>query len=217
MGGGRRGWDRTGFFFFSCLGISLVLTVHLSYEKPWAGGSLTLLFSISLVVVLFHNMAMEDLQLGQIYSLSSCQPRQRARNSALYSKMHRTLHFWEKNQACLRVRVHTLFSDSYRLTEQDEHPRCFKKKKKKKREFWISIAETALLHQDHHGLHIHTHWDSLGTLSKLGKNLSWVLPYMLKSIPVTPGTLQTSHTHSCTRVCVHSARLQTDLSQCCSL
>lgn len=69
------------------------------------------------------------------------------------------------------------------------------KKKKKKREFWISIAETALLHQDHHGLHIHTHWDSLGTLSKLGKNLSWVLPYMLKSIPVTPGTLQTSHTH----------------------
>lgn len=122
-----------GVFFFSCLGISLVLTVHLSYEKPWAGGSLTLLFSISLVVVLFHNMAMEDLQLGQIYSLSSCQPRQRARNSALYSKVHRTLHFWEKNQACLRVRVHTLFSDSYRLTEQDEHPRCFKKKEKKER------------------------------------------------------------------------------------
>lgn len=114
-GGGGDGIGRG--FFFSCLGISLVLTVHLSYEKPWAGGSLTLLFSISLVVVLFHNMAMEDLQLGQIYSLSSCQPRQRARNSALYSKVHRTLHFWEKNQACLRVRVHTLFSDSYICTD----------------------------------------------------------------------------------------------------
>lgn len=127
------GSDGGFFVFFSCLGISLVLTVHLSYEKPWAGGSLTLLFSISLVVVLFHNMAMEDLQLGQIYSLSSCQPRQRARNSALYSKVHRTLHFWEKNQACLRVRVHTLFSDSYICTDGARWtPDMFFKKKEKK-------------------------------------------------------------------------------------
>lgn len=131
MGGGRRGWDRMGVFF-PCLGISLVLTVRLSYEKPWAGGSLTLLFSISLVLVPFHNMAMEDLQLCQIYSLSSCQPRQRARNSALYSKVHKTLHFWEKNQACLRVRAHTLCSQTRTsaLTEQDERPTCLKKRER---------------------------------------------------------------------------------------
>lgn len=33
-GGGGDGIGRGLFLFFSCLGISLVLTVHLSYEKP---------------------------------------------------------------------------------------------------------------------------------------------------------------------------------------